>query len=55
MKRKTYKLMIYFILGWFAAVVGSAAVDYSHKKEMLKLEKEVLRLKIKLHEKDLNS
>lgn len=45
--------MLYFFLGWMAAVVGSAAVDYTHKKEMLKLEKEKIRLQIKLHKIEL--
>ena len=53
MKNKHYKYTLIFLFGWVTAVIGSAAVDYTHKKQILELEKEKLMLQIELHKIDL--
>lgn len=52
-KKQTLQYALIFLFGWITAVIGSAAVDYTHKKQMLELEKEKLMLQIELHKIDL--
>ena len=54
MKNKNYKHTIIFLFGWITTVVGGTAANYTHKKQMLELEKEKLMLQIELHKIDLN-